>query len=164
MRILWKHLPAGLQIRYRDTALKSSLIFHSASIRSTWALFSFVLRYIFLDVHRISKLERSWNAKTASRTDRKLCVSIQRSWDLLAEMANVCLSFGGGHVFCASLRGAIDESPLLLTEKNNIYILFISIKTSSVAGLPMPLWAVHLYAPSSCLETMVSGNATMVLS
>ena len=70
---------------------------------------------------------------------------------------------GGGHVFVtSSVRRAIDESPL--TENNNIYILFISIKTSSVAGLPMPLWAVHLYAPSSCLETMVSGNATMVLS
>ena len=81
-------------------------------------------------------------------------------------MANVCLSFeGGGHVFVtSSVRSAIDESPLLLTENNNIYILFISIKTSSVAGLPMPLWAVHLYGPSSCLETMVSGNATMVLS
>lgn len=72
---------------------------------------------------------------------------------------------GGGDVFVtSSVRSAIDESPLLLTENNNIYILFISIKTSSVAGLSMPLWAVHLYAPSSCLETMVSGNATMVLS
>ena len=52
---------------------------------------------------------------------------------------------GGGDVFVtSSVRSAIDESPLLLTENNNIYILFISMKTSSVAGLPMPLWAVHL--------------------
>ena len=43
MRILWKHLPPGLQIRYRDTAFKSSLIFRSASILCTWAMFWFVL-------------------------------------------------------------------------------------------------------------------------
>ena len=61
MRILWKHLPAGLQVRYsqRDAAFKSSLIFPSASILCTWAMFSFVLHYIFLEVPRISKLERS---------------------------------------------------------------------------------------------------------
>ena len=46
MRILWKHLPPGLQIRYRDTAFKSSLIFRSASILCTWAMFWFVLHCI----------------------------------------------------------------------------------------------------------------------
>ena len=46
-------------IRYRDTTFKSSLIFCSASILCTWAMFWFVLHYIFLDVPRISKLERS---------------------------------------------------------------------------------------------------------
>ena len=150
MRIFWKHLPAGLQIRYRDTAFQSSLIFHSASICCTCAMFWFVLQYIF----SWTFLEfRNWNAPETLKRRGELiancAVSIQRSWDVF---------------LTSSVRSAIDESPLLLTENKNIYILFISIKTSSVAGLPMPLWAVHLYAPSSCLETMVSGNATMVLS
>ena len=57
--ILWKHLPAGLQIRYRHRAFKSSLIFGSASIICTWALFWFVLHHILQDLPWIWKLERS---------------------------------------------------------------------------------------------------------
>ena len=38
------------------------------------------------------------------------------------------------------------------------------IKTSSVAGLPIPLSAVHLYSPSFCLPVIIKGKDTLLLS
>ena len=41
---------------------------------------------------------------------------------------------------------------------------WISIQTSSVAGFPIPLPAVHLYVPASCLLISVNGMKTTLLS
>lgn len=53
--VLWKHLPTAM--RYWHTGFKSPLIFHSASILCTSAMFWFFLHYILLNLFRISKLD-----------------------------------------------------------------------------------------------------------
>ena len=102
LKRLCRKLLAGLQIRYEEMVFKGSLIFRSASILCTWAMFWFVLHYIFLDVPRTTKLERSLTTLNGeqnwSQTVRFLTAFL---WPL-AEMANVCLSLGGGHVFATS--------------------------------------------------------------
>ena len=53
--VLWKHLPTAM--RYWHTGFKSPLIFHSASILCTSAMFWFFLHYILPNLFRISKLD-----------------------------------------------------------------------------------------------------------
>ena len=82
MRILRKHVPAGPQISIETRRLKVlsfSALLQFFALEQCFDLFYIIFSWTFLEF-------RNWNApknaKAASRTDRKLCVSIQRSCDL----------------------------------------------------------------------------------
>ena len=76
-----------------------SPLLQSFALEQCFHLFYIIFSWKFFEFRNWNALK---NAKTASRTGSKLRVSTTAFLRPLAEMANVCLSLGGGHVVVTS--------------------------------------------------------------
>ena len=110
-----RHLPAGLQIRYRETAFKSSLVFRRCfnPLHLNNVLICSTLHF----PGRSSNLETGTLLKTLN-CEQKWSQTVRfhtTCLRTLAEMANVCLSLGGwGSRFCELCAAPDSDAELFM--------------------------------------------------
>ena len=106
-----RHLPAGLQIRYRETAFKSSLVFRRCSVNPLHLNNVLICSTLHFP-GRSSNFETGTFLKTLN-CEQKWSQTVRFHATFLrplAEMANVCQSLGGwGVTFLWTVCSAIDS-------------------------------------------------------